>query len=635
MNMAQADQAEFDGKKGTIGLVLFLAAVALHRQFFPMVIPRDTRAFSGRNLFVYGHFTFGDVIHQLLVHMYQLFLIQGLPMLLLFLAYRAVRGKGRPGSYQIPTEYAVLFVLAAFLLPAGYEMAAEKMHQSGDEFCYIFQSRIFRDGQFSLVNPGFLDFLLTSVMMKTSPWCQLLPPGWSAFLALFPKSLIWMGPVAACGLSAIALFFLGRALLGSPAACWALALVCLSPGFFWEGGLYFPHHALLAALAGGSYLYIMAQKKESVFLACLAGLVLAWGFNTRPVETAVFAVSTVVWFLLYRKQVKIQPAPFVVLGISGLLGCLVCWSYARRVGGLYPFVDPNPPHHFVAALWNGFYIFYRQITWWSPFILTLVALRIKRGGLKKEEAFLLLNALFSYLAFASFIDNGQIEFGARYLVFAWSFLGLVAGVELHRLASSLKAGVAVSLIGVLVLYNLVTLPDLYAETRHVLQWFILSLRRDYPPNSDFYIRSTPQLNPEWFSMTFPGPNEPHFYAFLEPEHTRAFRLQHPDRRAYVVDWQGDHYTVVPFEETNIFDGWSRMSAANFIARVMMQRDRGIEEWKTIPPTDPFYAAARLNIAMVYFETKDREKGLAAFKEAEALGIPQERLQPIREKYHIP
>lgn len=608
-------------------LILLAAAVVIHGFYFSEIASRLTQPMTGRRLFHVDTYTatqfFLEAAHQTFLFL-KIYL---LPAGLIWGAYRLL--KTREG---LPARLGLSVVGLCYLLsmsgPWLFQNLSYYLTGSADEFSYLFQSRVLQQG-FAAEGEGSLDFICY-VLIQAVPWMSAFPVGWSAFLALFPAAWLWLGPVLCCALALLSIHLLGREIVGEEASRWGVLMVATSPGFYWQGGTFFPHHALLAALAMGTALYLWGLRKQSPALLALSGLFLAWALSIRPVETPLYLGAVGVWGILFRHKIKIPWKCLGVVVLAGGVGSLFTGIYFQYVTGFYSFVDSEPPFHFIAGLWNTCFILVRQLEWWCPFFLILIAMRWKRGVMSPAESLMVIHGVFTYLTFATFIDNGQVEFGSRYLLAGWAMMTPSAGAELQARISELGERGQSLIVFALISFGLAPLPALYQEAARRVNWGVIELQRGYPSNSVFFIRSSASLDSSVFAVNLPGKTEPRYYLFLEPERVVAFRKTIKDRPVFVLDWNGTRNIVTPFDQIPSFeDGFSRMSAANTLARLLRERERAIETWRKIPPTDPFYGAARLNMAEEYYILKRNEEGDRELLEAQRVGVPVDRIEKIR------
>lgn len=612
-------------------VALILSAVCLHAWSFPKVSTRYTRVLSGRHLFNYESYSWNQVFEQI-AHQAALFVQSHLlPLLLLWAAYRLARK--REGAQSLPElslGWLALSYTVALFGPALYQQVLDGLAGSGDEFSYFFQSRVFRADGFSTVGEGWLDFMQMP-FISSAPWMSMYPPGWSGFLALFPKELVWLGPPLVCVLSLLGLHRLGVETVGSSAARWGVFVTALSPGFFWQGGTYFPNHALLAGLAGGAALFLWGSRREKALLIGLSGFLFGWALSNRPVECALFAAAVACWYLLEHRRVRVDWRA-VALCLPGIVvGALFLGSYFREYGSFYSFIDKEPRHHLVAGIWNAFYPLLRQVEWWSPFFLCLLVLRLKRRALQPAESFLLLHGGLTYLAFSCFLDNGQIEFGSRYLLTGWAMLSPIVGLELQRQLGRLTGGGRASATLAVAVFTLSAMPTLYLDTYRDINWPLLELRDRYPANGLFFVRSTAGSEPTGLLQNTPEQTQ-RILLFLDPDRTGALRRTQSERPAFVIDWRENRYTFTPFEDAAVFDGFSYLAGAGNLARFAGDRERAIGTWLKVPSGDPFFVSARLNAAGALFLIGKPQEAEECLVQASAAGAPPEAIQSVRKRF---
>ena len=612
--------------------MLVALALGLHYRYFSFFSQFATREFSGRRIFLRDSYTIGEVLGAGWEQFFFLLLSHGIPCLLLFLAFRLFgKGQTRPQEswpWLTPLSYAYVLVMTVTV-----QVATVYTPASSDEFSYYFQSRVLGMGALALPGVGPADFLQMA-FIESHPWMSMYPPGWSAFLALFPQGLLWLGPPL---ISLMALFCVQRLaeeVVGLPAARLGTVLMALSSGFVWQGGTFFPNHALLVGLAGGMALYLYALREKKLVPACLGGLSLSWAFVTRPVETALFGAVVVVWFLLFRKSTEVEWGSLSTLIASGLVGCFAFGIFYRYSGGFYSFIEPDPPHHFVAALWNFWYPLIRNLAWWSPFYLTLTLYFLKTSRLTPSQWLLLLYTLATVGAFTVFIDNGQFEYGSRYWLAGWGMMAPLAGAGAERYLQGRNPRVLPFAVLSLLLYSVVPTSLLFQQARSRVPAPVVWVRENLPANSLLFVRSTPANDPTNLMQNLPE-QEQRWLLFLEPERTRALRRVWHDRPAFVVDWADGRYRFTPFEEAVLDDSLSLMLAANHTARILGDRERALALWRRIQPEDPYYTNARLNCGVALFNLKRPQEALQEIELARAAGAPEPVVRSVLERFKTP
>lgn len=608
----------------------YLAALigcALHLHFFKYFVGASTRAMGGRHLFPIDTFTLAQVAVEVLKLLGQLTASHLIPAA--FLGY-CCWSLLKPGPLpRWPARAAFVLVLATTLLA---QKAQEFEPLSGDEFSHLFQSRILASGSLSLPGPALSDYF-EMPFIQAAPWMGVYPPGWSCFLALFPLKLTFLGPVFISLLALAATYWLGRELYGQESARLAALLCALSPMFFWTGGSYFPHafHFTTIGVAGAGFL--AAQRRDSAWLAALAGLSLAGAFAVRPIETGLFSAVLVGWTGLHLRRLTI-PWKQISLSLAALVVGLIAFGvWYRHIGGFYQSLalQRGTEHHMVAGLWNFWFSLARSLAWTTPFYLFLVVRGARGGGLK--AGFLVLHVVATAAAFGAFIDNGQLEYGARYWFTAWFLLAPVAGRGARELLRD-RAGSLAPLVALLICYNLCTLPASFQETGQ--RDFNLPRRwgeLHKPPESLFFIRSAPGNNPLVMMRNLPFANQ-RWALFLEPDRNKALRRARPGQPAFVVDFrpQEGGFIFTPFEEADLDSDLSKMYAASNLGTCLGQRAEAVRVWRTIAAESPYYGVARLNCAQALIKLDRREEGEQELNRAQNAGIDPAQLERVRQMH---
>lgn len=614
---------------------LFALSCYLHERYFDFFVSGVTGPFSGRRLFVVDKFRWMQLLEQAGVQLGHLFWSHLLPgALLIFALVLASRASlGARDEITLSPRWMWAATLAVGGIGLYAQEAFRRFPVTVDEFSQVFESRVLRLGKgWSTVAQGPVDYLV-SPFVKDNPWMGSYPPGWSAALALLPDHLVWLGPILVSTLGIPVLYWFSRGFVERKEAVWGVFFVACSAGYFWQGATYFPHHAHLAVLALACALYLRAERMQRLWMALLSGLAGAWAVLVRPIETALFLAVCALWIVVFRKRIAVSK-PLLGIALAGLLvGSVVYGSFQLHLGSFYLELNRELPHHFAAGVWNFFYPLVRNIAWWSPFYCLSVLYCLKFGRMSPSLWLLVMHGIATMLAFAVFIDNGQVEYGSRYLFTAWAMLAPLVGRGwcgvLSRFPSLSPSVVALGLA----LYACGPLGGLWEEAQGRVSWPLVAAQAQYPANGVFFVRQTPNGNPTELIRNFPNHGQNWVY-FLEPERNRALRKHWGDRPAYVVDWLPDGLRFTRFEECEMDDSFSRMLAANNLSVFLGRRLRGIDLWLGIPASDPYFGAARLNAGLAYLKLGESEKGMELLETARNAGIPSHIVDALLEQNRV-
>jgi hypothetical protein len=229
------------------------------------------------------------------------------------------------------------------------------------------------------------------------------------------------------------------------------------------------------------------------------------------------------------------------------------------------------------------------------------------------------------LAFAVFIDNGQVEYGSRYWITGWSMMAPLAAGGVKEWLGRRSTKHLWTAVLILTLYALSPVSLLFQEGRSRVPWPVIWAREQYPPNSIIFVRSTAQNNPSELIRNLPESTQ-NWVLFLEPGRNRALRRLWSHRPAYILDFKDGRYLLTPFEEATIDDSLSKMLAANHLAFFLDRRQRGVDLWRSIPPHDPAYSGARLNAAIALFKLGKSEQAKQELELARQAGVPEATIQ---------
>lgn len=618
-----------------VALGFFAVACYLHDRYFGYFVSGVTGPFSGRRLFVLDRYRWVDLLQQGYIQAGHLFWAHLLPAsalaLALYLAGRAF--PGRKVEHSPPQGWVWVSVSAVLVLGLLAQEAFRRLPVTVDEFSQVFESRVLRLGKgWSTVAYGPADYLV-SPFVKDSPWMGSYPPGWAAVLAVFPDAYVWLGPVLISALGLWALFRFSLEFVERREATWGVVLVACSAGYFWQGATFFPHHAHLLLLTTACTLYLVAERRKSLWLALTSGLSIAWAVLIRPIETTLFLAVCALWLLIFRKRLTVSTPLLGVALVSFLVGSLVYGSFQLHLGSFYLELNRELPHHFAAGLWNFYFPLVRNLAWWSPFYLLSVFYCIRSCSMSPALWLLVMHGIATTLAFAVFIDNGQVEYGSRYWLTAWAMLAPLVGRGWNGLVSRLPSPPSWIVALGLALYSYSILGGLWDEAQRRISWPLVAAQAQYPSDGIFFVRQTPTNNPTELIRNVPQGGQNWVY-FLEPERNRALRKLWGDRPAYVVDWLPGGLTFTRFEECVTNDSLSRMLAANNLSVFLGRRHRGIDLWMSIPPSDPYFASARLNAGLAYLKLGEDERGLELLEVAKSAGVPADIVDRLLEQNRV-
>jgi len=142
----------------------------------------------------------------------------------------------------------MLFLLACAISLGFFVLVRGVTPRLGDEIAYLFQARLFSQGQLSMTAPSLASFFKINLIVDGSQWFSQFPPGHSLFLApAVVLGIPWIvGPLMG-GVAAVAIWLLGTRLYDQRTGRLAGILSLTSPFFWYVSGSYLSHSTCLAA----------------------------------------------------------------------------------------------------------------------------------------------------------------------------------------------------------------------------------------------------------------------------------------------------------------------------------------------------------------------------------------------------
>jgi hypothetical protein len=284
---------------------------------------------------------------------------------------RAARGEARLTRAMLARWRGVALYLAAVtgLVLAVAFWGLERFPNSGDEYSYLLQARLFAAGRLSFpstpesVRPAFKLYHVIDDGRVRSKY----PPGWPLLLAAGEAlGLAWIvNPLLSAATLALLFGTLARA--ASRGAAWTAMLVLgLSPFFVLNAASYFSHQPLLLAATAVAYTLVRSAESRSPVWPCLCGAALAWGLGIRPLEAAIcgLAVLACVPRLGWRRSAWIAAGGLPGVALHALYNQLQFGSPLETGYALYARLSSGTMQDFGASVFRGWRV---RIGWLVSF----------------------------------------------------------------------------------------------------------------------------------------------------------------------------------------------------------------------------------------------------------------------------
>lgn len=308
---------------------------------------------------------------------------------------------------------------------------------SGDEYVYLYQARMFAGGEVSHAAAGDGElFHFNYIAREAGRVFGTFPPGWPLALALAIAAGVPAGLVnPALGVLTLALVWaLGARLYTPRIGVLAAGIVGVSPFFVFTAASYFSHTFCGVLLLAAAWVAARDDRRPA-WVALAIGALVGWAVLARYLTGVVVAVP-IVWWLL-RPGVP-RPRTLLLVVLGGLPWVAVLMAYNLTLSGSPWHLTTTPltvSRWFAAgSLLRGADILashlVRHLLWTPPVLLVAyglylrVASRAERRGLFAWLPVLMAATLYFYM------ERGGNQYGARfhYEVFPFGVLFVTAQI---------------------------------------------------------------------------------------------------------------------------------------------------------------------------------------------------------------
>jgi hypothetical protein len=342
-----------------------------------------------------------------------------------------------------------LLVLAVTAFTARYILNEYPI--SGDEYAYIFQSKIFTLGKLWtqpwLLEKYFEEFYIFNISGKV---VTQYPPGWPAVLAAastagVPISLV--NPILAAGTIPI-LYVLGLRRYGAATGLLAVCIFAGSAFFVMNSATFFNHPVttlwgVLFALATSEYL-----EDPRVVPAIGAGVTLSAIAATRHYDAVLFALPATIALVWRWSRTHWRLVPLAVIGGLPVIGALLAYYWMVTGNPLQtpqtlvrPWERLLGPNFSVAG--STEMLFGRGIElaeWTSAPFFALYLWALGRRAWRRELYFFELYGPIFPLGYWLFWSDGGVRWGPRYIYCAFPFIALTAAAAIRDALPQRDAG---------------------------------------------------------------------------------------------------------------------------------------------------------------------------------------------------
>lgn len=245
----------------------------------------------------------------------------------------SVRGNVR---WRVPRARWAVVVASGFFLIAALcaRTVLQAFPNSGDEYAYLYQARLFSEGRLWDAPLEPREFLANNrVWQKGDKRLSQYPPGWPALLAAAGKAGLpfWLvNPILGAGLI-VATYALARREAGEDAARLATMALALSPFTVFSAASYFSH--VLTALLLVAFWLACSHRAAGggPAWALGAGVALSLAFATRPFTTALCGAPALLSLLARRG--RHAPGDAAMMALAALPAVAVVMGYNHATTG--------------------------------------------------------------------------------------------------------------------------------------------------------------------------------------------------------------------------------------------------------------------------------------------------------------
>ena len=307
---------------------------------------------------------------------------------------------------------------------------------SGDEYCYVLQARLWLEGRaWYAVHPlqPFFDFLHIRVL--DGRVFSVFPPGWPAvlFAAALAGIPAWLVNPILGGLTVIVFYGVARRWYEPRVVLAALVAMLVSSFFLLNSASYYAHTFTLLLTLVFAAAALAGSDRDSAALGAVAGAAIAAAFSAR-FFTAVMCGLPFAWYHLRRNPRHWRFVLGAVAGAAPILAAFL-WHNQTLMGQWG--VLPMSGFETYSARWFAPTLLTRGtdialsnlwdfILWTPPLILPLYAVALaSRSGPTRQR---LLGSVFACLVAGYFfyVDTGGNRYGPRYYFEALPFVVLPA-----------------------------------------------------------------------------------------------------------------------------------------------------------------------------------------------------------------
>lgn len=205
---------------------------------------------------------------------------------------------------------------------------------SGDEWCYLLQARIFAQGQLSVASAPWREFFDVGWMINNGRFYTQHPPGWPVVLASgVLVGMPWLvNPVLGAS-TLLVIYQLGKRMYTTQVARLAALLTLCAPFFLLHSASYWAHTSSLLTLALSCLGFVSGLERRSRRCLILGGLCGSLSLLIRPLEQLAFLLACGLFCLVPQQRRTYGLIPGLVFGGTHLVGLGVLLGYHTLQNG--------------------------------------------------------------------------------------------------------------------------------------------------------------------------------------------------------------------------------------------------------------------------------------------------------------
>lgn len=617
-----------------LAIILFVISVNLRKSLSPFFLNPSTIDFSALHLFyAYPPGSESTIMGQLIPRYFNSFVPGYIFSTLLFagsviFAVMGLKGisnrknedvLGRIISFAGKKQFLfclLLFVLTVLPLIYLQDRYIGENFSSLDEFSYLFQAHVLREGRLFLESPQPVDAFQVSNVVNNGKWFSKYTIGFPLLLTagvLF--NMPWTVNCILAGLAVVAAFLAGKEVYDIKTGILAALLLAFSPMFTLNSMGLFPHVGHLLFLLLFTFLFFRTVKTEGKwFHALFAGLTLGFAVFIRPAEPVLYGLLFFLYgmFMIIKEKGRRDELAvsflFTTLGFALMAGLLLLVNKAQT-GSLTTFAYNVYTkgeslgfgvyeHNAMKGVWNLLFSASRLFIWVAAAGAELAIISLFEK--KRESRFFLLMVIATVILYFLFFSIGEVEYGPRYYFAMLGFLILPAARGIVFLQERIreKAGnstlisvfsLMAVLFAVLAQYPAM-LGTSYTHIHAIPQYKVKTVaERGIPAgeNAVVTVRSYPGFTAFGQTTNLPEFNERILWSiFLDSRTNDEVRRKFPDRKFYLLDFNESRgnfvlkpdYTV-PFAERPVemqVDDLA-VSGMNYLKSVK-NKDKALEQF---------------------------------------------------------